>query len=57
MNETLLTKFNSFTREELVEYKRKLTSQLMNAIHIEEMDIVLSELEVIEFLLNSDNNE
>lgn len=57
MNEALLTKFNSFTREELVEYKRKLTNQLMNAVHIEEMDIVLSELEVIEFLLDSDRNE
>lgn len=57
MNETLLTKFNSFTREELVEYKRKLTNQLMNAVYIEEMDIVLSELEVIEFLLDSDSDE
>lgn len=57
MNETLLTKFNSFTVEELIEYREKLTHQLMNAVHIEEMDTVLSELEVIDFLLASDSDE
>lgn len=57
MKETLLTKFNSFTKEELLEYKKKLTYQIMNAVHIEEMDIVLEELEVIDCLLASDNNE
>lgn len=57
MNETLLTKFNSFTVEELIEYREKLTHQLMNAVHIEGMDTVLSELEVIDFLLASDSDE
>ena len=58
MDKTLLfTKFEGLTKEELKKELEWRNEKLSKAMVIEDMDTLIGEIEALEFMLNSEENE
>ena len=57
MRKELLLLFNNYTPEELVKIKKELELKLCNAMFYEDTDLIMEKIEVINFLLASDEDE
>lgn len=53
----LIARFKELTKEELREELKLRNEKLSKALVIEDMDNLIEEIEVLEFMLNSEENE
>lgn len=53
----LFAKFEGLTKEELKKELEWRNEKLSKAMVIEDMDMLIGEIEVLEFMLNSEENE
>ncbi len=56
-DEFLMTHFGAMTKEQLIEERKKRREAILKAVQIEDMAQLLAELDVIQVLLASDENE
>ena len=56
-DEFLMTHFSVMTKEQLIEERKKRREAILKAVQIEDMAQLLAELDVIQALLASDENE
>ena len=53
----LIARFKELTREELREELKLRNEKLSKALVVEDMDNLIEEIEALEFMLNSEENE
>lgn len=53
----LIARFKELTKEELREELKLRNEKLSKALIVEDMDNLIEEIEVLEFMLNSEENE
>lgn len=53
----LIARFKELTKEELREELKLRNEKLSKALVVEDMDNLIEEIEVLEFMLNSEENE
>lgn len=53
----LIARFKELTKEELREELKLRNDKLSKALVVEDMDNLIEEIEVLEFMLNSEENE